>query len=316
MQFKEIIDRERENIIVLVLTVLAIWFTNYIDFFYFKYWVGEDIALAIYCVMGIALYIAFQVIIQFFVFTRVKIKPTDQTYTEFMVKPLDGFSYLAMLEVEIPKGWEITDCYVTLEKIIPIYYDDRVLIERKFAEWFSDKIKPEFKKLRWKNPNSNQSECKINIGEESNRESFFVGKLNNGSVKDRNGIGARIDNFEFCLCSAKPTQIDFKKRGLYEISLLLHWKRNDRKMIDKKFTGYIYSEIINDVYYKIFVREGDYNKDKEVPKPLLEKVEIEQKVDDVLEKPKTVKKRTASKNTNAKGKKKEKSLQKKTSRKL
>jgi hypothetical protein len=197
MRFREILDRERENITILVLTVLAIWFTNYVDVFYLKYWVGEDTALAIYCVMGIVLYVIFQVIFQLVVFARVKIKPTQQVYTEVMSKPLEGFSYLAMLDVEIPKGWEITDCYVTLEKIIPIYYDDGVLVDKKFSQWFSTKIKPEFKKLRWKNPNSNQGECKINVGEESNRESFFVGKLNNGLVKDRNGIDVRIDNFDF-----------------------------------------------------------------------------------------------------------------------
>jgi hypothetical protein len=285
MQFREILDRERENITILILTVLAIWYTNYVDFFYFKYWVGEDVALAIYCVMGIVLHVILQAIYQFFVFTKVKIKPIQGGHTEVMTKPLEGFSYFAMLDVEIPKGWEITDCYVTLEKIIPVYYDDRVLIDEKFSQWFSDRIKPEFKKLRWKNPNSNQGECKINIGEESNRESFFVGKINNGSVKDRNGIDVRIDNFEFCLCSAKPTQIDFKKRGLYEISLLFHWKRAGRRMLDKKFNGYIYSENSNGVYYKIFVREGNYNKDKDVPKPLLKKAE------EVHEKPKEIKKR-------------------------
>ena len=241
MYFREILDRERENITILIVTILAIWYTNYVDWFYLKYWVGDDAAFAIYCVGGIAIYVVLQAVLQLFIFTKVKIKSTDQTHTEFMPKPFEGFSYLAMLDVEIPKGWEITDCYVTLEKIIPVYYDDRVLIDREFSEWFSDKIKPEFKKLRWKNPNSDQSECKINIGEESNRESFFVGKLNNGLVKDRNGIDTRIDNFEFCLCSAKPSQIDFKKRGLYEISLLFHWKRNGRKMLDKKFNGYIYS---------------------------------------------------------------------------
>ena len=65
----------------------------------------------------------------------------------------------------------------------------------------------------------------------------------------------------------------------------------------------------------MFVREGDYNKDKEVPKPLLEKPEIVQRTDDVREKPKTVKKRTASKKTNTKGKKKGKYKQKKASKK-
>ena len=314
MYFREILDRERENITILIVTVLAIWYTNYVDWFYLKYWVGADAALAIYCVVGIVLYVILQAIFQLFIFTRVKIKPTDQVHTEVMPKPLEGFSYLAMLDVEIPKGWEITDCYVTLEKIVPIYYDDKVLIDQKFSQWFSEKIKPEFKKLRWKNPNSNQGECKINIGEESNRESFFVGKLNNGSVKDRNGIDARIDNFEFCLCSAKPTQIDFKKRGLYEISLLFHWKRNGRRMLDKKFDGYIYSENSNGVYYRIFVRAGDCNKDKDVPEPLLEKVEIVQTTDDVREKPKTIKKKITARKMGAE-RKKRKSLKKRTSQK-
>jgi hypothetical protein len=124
MQFREILERERENITMLILTVLAIWFTNHVDFFYLKYWVGKDAAPAIYCVMGILLYVIFQAIYQLVVFTRVKIKPTQEAHTEVMSKPLEGFSYYAMLDVEIPKGWEITDCYVTLEKIVSVYYDD------------------------------------------------------------------------------------------------------------------------------------------------------------------------------------------------
>jgi hypothetical protein len=268
MHFSEIFDRERDSIITLVLTILAIWYTNYVDIFYFKYWVGDDEALAIYCFFGIVLHIIFQTIYQFIIFTRVKIKPSEQSYSEVMPRPLDGFSYFAMLDVEIPTGWEITDCYVTLEKIVPIYYYDKILIDQKFSEWLSDKIKPEFKKLRWKNPNSNQGECKVNIGEDSNKESILVGKVNNAIAKDVNGIDVKIDNFEFCLCSSKPTQIDFKNRGLYKISLVFHWKRSGRRMMDKIFNGYIYSD-----NWRIFVREGDYSKDKDIPKPLPKKIE-------------------------------------------
>ncbi len=76
---------------------------------------------------------------------------------------------------------------------------------------------------------------------------------------------------------------------------LFHWKRDGRKILDKKFDGYVYSENSNEVYYKIYVREGDYNKDKDVPKPLLKKAEIVHKVDEVHEKPKEIKKRTTIK---------------------
>jgi len=43
-------------------------------------------------------------------------------------------------------------------------------------------------------------------------------------------------------------------------------------MISKTFNGYIYSEAKGSVY-KLIVREGDYRKDKDIPKPLLQKVE-------------------------------------------
>ncbi len=56
-----------------------------------------------------------------------------------MSKPLEGFSYFAMLDVEIAKGWEITECYVTLEKIVPIYYDDRVIIDQNSHNRFLTK---------------------------------------------------------------------------------------------------------------------------------------------------------------------------------
>jgi hypothetical protein len=80
-------------------------------------------------------------------------------------------------------------------------------------------------------------------------------------------------------------------------------------MLDKKFDGYIYSENSNEVYYKILVREGDYSKDKDVPKPLLKKAETIHKADEVQEKPKEIKKRT----TATKGRKMGKSSQKKIS---
>jgi hypothetical protein len=265
MQLREIAYRERERFIMAIIPILSIVALNYYNLLNLKDYFGSDLALAIYGLIGIVIYLISVAIEAILVPIRIKVVPMQNHYHEVLPKPWDGNEFFAGLDVIIPKAWELTDCLVTLEKITPIYYEDRVLLDTKFTKWFSDKTKPEYKSLRWKKPSAGY---RVNIGEgdASNRETVLVVKIVKGIVKDVRNKKVDIKTLDFCLFNAKSTSVSFHPFGLYEIDLVLYWRRNGIKG-SKNLSGYIYS----DGNYKTLLRLGDYNKDKDIPKPLLKK---------------------------------------------
>lgn len=269
----QLFDRYEGNVTVFIITLISFIFANGFDILGFKGRFGVDFANIYYFVVSFTIYFLFAILRDiFWVWGRVKIVSNPNGHQEYVKNgPFEGFDFYIGLDMVIPQGWEITDCYATLEKAIPVYYENRVLLDRKFSEWFFNKTKPEYKALRWKSPLS-EDNYKINIGENSNRETVFVGKIIFGTITDAKNKTADIRTFDFCLHRLDKSAIKFNQLGLYEISIMFHWKYNNRKMISKTFNGYIYSEA-KDSVHKLIVREGDYNKDKDIPKPLLHKVE-------------------------------------------
>ena len=192
--------------------------------------------------------------------SKIKFSQMKTVHHEKLEEPIGGDSLSGGIDITIPKDWILIDCYVTLEKVVPIYYQDRILIDDKKSAFHSTLLEPEYKRLRWKSPLAG-NDCKINIGENRNTESILIGRTLRGDK-------IPLRKFEYCLCStADPKQFEPKRLGLYEISIILHWYRNGIKR-EKEFDGYIYSEVIDNMS-RITVGEGDYNENPYIPKPIL-----------------------------------------------
>jgi len=264
MQLKELLDRERGNLIILIFSFLAWSVLHWFDIFSLGNRIGEEFAFIIYLIGFYILYL----ILSFFyekyaIQNRIKIKNSKEFYTEKFNDLEDGKKFYGYLTVEIPANWIIANCYVTLERIIPIYQEDNVLLKREISEWYSDQIKPKYKKLRWRSPSSYENSTKINIGENSNKESFSVGKIVTGKFGD-----TEIKTFDFDVQQINPSSINFMRFGLYEFTIRFHWKRNGREMIPKKIDGYIYSRVKNGLK-EIRVGLGDFCDNNKIPKPIL-----------------------------------------------
>lgn len=269
MEFKEIFDRERGNLTMLILSIIAWIVLQWFDLFYLNYWLGEGFAFIAYLLSFYLIYLGVSIIYEIgAVQNRIKITKSKKPHAE-SIKGENTVckSLYGCLEVEIPKGWIITDCYVTIEKITPIYYKNKVPLPEEFSLWLSNATKPEYKMLHWKSPYSYHNATIINIGEDSNRETFSVGKIVSSKIKEINGKIADIITFEFDVAKINQSVLNIMQFGLYEISIKFHWKRNGREMIGKKVDGYIYSRAEGRVK-EIRVGVGDYNNDESIPKPL------------------------------------------------
>jgi hypothetical protein len=264
MAFREIFDRERENLSMLILSLFT-WLVLYVfDFLKLKEKYGLEIAFAVYSVAAYLIYISMCAIYEKFVVPRkIKFVQSKKMFDENIQAPFTGKIFYGYLDVLIPSEWIITDCYITLERVIPVYYEDKVLLDRKISEWFSNEIKPEYKMLHWRSPSSIQNATKINIGENSNRESISIGKITIGKIVDTD-----IKAFEFDVQKFNPNELNFMQCGLYEFSITFHGKRNGRETISKKVDGYIYSRAENWLR-EIRVGLGDYHHDADIPKPLI-----------------------------------------------
>jgi len=255
MSFWEIIDRERENLTMLILTLLT--------FLLIKQFNEQTIKESIYILL---IYFGWIILNYFFgkiiILRRIKISHSNEMYEEKIDVLEKGEIFYGFLDVEIPEKWVITDCYVTLERKKPIYYEDRTLIREDHSEWYSEIGKPEYKMLHWRSPLSNQEKTKISIGENTNREAFSVGKIITGKLEN-----VEINTFSFDMHRKKPGEIDFNHFGLYEFTIIFHWKRNNRNMISKKVDGYIYTRSLKGLR-EIRVGVGNYKDDKRVPAPI------------------------------------------------
>lgn len=202
---------------------------------------------------------------------KIKISHSSEMYDEKFDNLVDGKKFYGFLDIEIPNNWVITDCYITLERKTPIYYEDKVLIQEDFSEWFSKNAKLEYKKLHWRSPSSYQGKTKIDIGENSNREPFSVGKIITGKFGN-----TEINTFSFDVLQKNPGEIDFNHFGLYEFTIRFHWKKHNREMITKEVNGYIYSQSTNGIK-EIWAGIGNYKDDKRVPAPINNESENGQK---------------------------------------
>ena len=255
MSFFEIFDRERENLTILILTLLA-----YLLIYKFESQaiIETTIILGIYIVVIILNFFFLKLIL----LRRIKIKESKENYQEDFKVLKKGKKFFGFLDIEIPEHWKISDCYITLESIKPIYYADRILITEDGQKMLSDFMKPEQRLLHWRSSLSYQNKTKLIIGENSNRESFSIGKIVTGEFGD-----AEINTFNFDVQRNNPNMIDFKQFGLYEFSIKFHWKKHNREMIPKKIDGYIYSQYKNGIKI-IRVGVGNYKSNENIPKPI------------------------------------------------
>ena len=269
MSFRDILEKGPGAFMSLMLTASALILVRLFDVFCLKQRWGIEIALIINL---IGLYFIYFIIVYFYqryaILGRINIISSTAYLSESFTDPYVGKRHYGYLEVVIPINWMITDCYVTLERLVPIYFEDRVLIDLEFDEWYSSNVSPEYKLFHWKSPLSYRNGTKIDIGENSNKETFSVGKVITGEIKDTNGQMVDISTFEFDTPKNNPRAIHFTQCGLYEISIKFHWRRNGREMIGKKVDGYIYTRAEGGIR-EIRVGIGDYNDNKNVPKPLL-----------------------------------------------
>lgn len=307
----ELYYAHEENLGMILFSLVSYWIVSVFGPFKSELEIilGEDGVSVFYLATVYIAYLLWATVASYLHAKKIKLRSTY--YDEASKKPpILGHTYYAGLEVEIPENWEITDCYVTIEKAVLIYGQNHVLMNEKFSTWFADKTKPIFKRLRPKSPYAGQ-DGKITIGDNSKKEIFCVGQINMGFSTIKSGDRKQeipMRNFEFSLLSIPNTTIKFESFGLYQISLFFHWSSRGRKMPATHFDGYLYSNIEPDLstgrFPVLILGEGDYRKDARIPAPLSEEVKHEEKAQ-----PKNSRKKTGQQ-------KKRKSSQKMTSSKL
>jgi hypothetical protein len=269
----------RGNLMIAVITLIAYAITSGFDVFGWGKEANGNLGNIGYLLISFGIFFALDIVWNLcFIHSRIKVAPKNRFDDGEMMSLGDpwkcGTQYFVGCDIEIPNGWKITDCYVTLDKVMAVYYSDKVLLNPDSATWLSNRTQPEYKLLRWKSPLANQQDCSLTIGKNSNKETFFVSRITIGSINDPKGNNADIETFEFWLCSSKETFISFKQPGLYEVWLSFHWSRFNRTMIAKKFKGYLYVEIKNR-YPRVIFRSGNYRDDSDVPKPLPQQTEAQ-----------------------------------------
>lgn len=270
MRLSELFEMERGNLLILLLSALIWGLIKINGLFNLVEKIGIEFTLALGVFVAYLVYFFLMIIYQwFFVLGRVKVlsvkNPKVKTVSN---EHLSAKNYYGALAVEIPKSWTVTDCYITLEKITPVYFTDQKLLDEKTAKWFSGVTKPEYRMLKWESIFAYNNETKINIGENSNREIFFVGQVISGTIKDLYGNKQDFESFEFSLAKKNEEIISFTRPGLYEISLLLNWMRDGKRMIGKKIKCYLHASITGRER-RIKVGLGKYKDDEDIPRGVL-----------------------------------------------
>lgn len=270
MRLSELFGKHGGGLMTALLAIAVYYLLEFNGIFGLADLKGKNFAITV-CLLAIPfIYFfldwAFQ---KFIVLERIKISETKNSLVKSVsCENLTGQRFYGYLDVEIPVGWVITDCYITVEKITPVYFEDQIALDEKTAEWFSDKTKPEYRMLTWQNLLKEQQITKKNIGENSNKETFFVGQVTVSVLKDVDGNKFDFNGFEFSLAKSEKILSRNDKPGLYEFSLNFNWMHNGRRMKEVEKDGYIYAST-KEGEPKIRVGLGDYNKDKDIPKPLL-----------------------------------------------
>jgi len=265
MSFKQIIARERDAIMNVLISIITGVLLYFLDFFNLKNTIGYEFALICYTAPSIFVYL----LLTFFAekIKNGKIKITPISCTEKTNKNFVGFSYFCGLEIEIPKDWDVTECYAVLEYSNPIYNSDRKYFDKEIREHFNHSDMRN-KRLSWQNPYS--SGCKIDFGEHS-KEIVNIAQINIGTyiTKSQN---MDIESFEFSFCHTKPSEYPRDIFGLHEVSVSIHWKLDGIKRTPILFNGYLLSKIEIDnnggFHPQLILRKGDYREDKEIPSPL------------------------------------------------
>jgi len=292
----DFITADESNVGMIIFTLFAFILMNTFDIFDLKdskYW-GETGASIVYLLFVFLLYYSWAAVKLFHIREKIHFHPVYITETSKKVKR--GHTLYTGLEIEIPEGWEITDCYVTIEKMRMVYDKENVLLDPKLSTWLADRKKPEFKRLAWKSPYASL-DGKLTIGDNTNKEIILVGQVSKGYVGTSENL-MEIENFEFALVSTENSKLIFESFGLYTLSMSFHWTQNGKRMIPKPFNGYLYATMRGS-FPKLILKEGDYSNDNEIPigveKPVVQSVVKE--VENVSQKTTKITKRKSPKRT-------------------
>ncbi len=269
MQLSELFDLERGNLMILILSAI-VWGLIKINGLFCLVEINDiENAFAIGLLASYIVYFILLILWQrYCVIGRIKINVTKNPLVESVAQgKMTGKRFYGSLDVVIPKNWVAEECYVFVDEMKPKYFKNQVALEEQIAEWFAGVTAPEYRMLTWKSMMSERLNTKINIGENSNKETFFIGQVTTGKLFDDYGNEGDIDAFEFCHPKKEGEIISHYRSGLYEFSLLFNWKRNGKRMIKKKIKGYIYSSK-KEGERKITVGLGDYRNDEAIPEPL------------------------------------------------
>jgi hypothetical protein len=266
MSFKQIFLRDWGAILMVPISTIAGIFSYFWDFLNLKSIMSDEFALLLYTLLAVGIYILLVYLKENL--NNKKLTITPVYYLGDTNKNFVGHSYFCGLEIEIPKNWDVTECYAILDRTSPVYNKDRKYFEKEVREILSYSEK-QYKRLSWRSPYA--PGCKIDIGGYSNKEVINIAQINLGTyvTKSQN---INIENFEFSFCQNQPNKFKYDIFGLHEVSISIHWKLDGIKRTPILFEGYLFSKIEGTdgggIKPTIILRKGDYREDKEIPTPL------------------------------------------------
>jgi hypothetical protein len=256
---------------------------NGLDIFGLKDKFGEGFAFASYVLIGFGLwYLLYWCFIKLILIPNIKI--TGKRDTENASKGgLIGLSDYALLEIETPPYFDITDCYMKIVKI-QFIMDELGRSSEAYTDWVEINKVIDKKYLR-KNLLCRNKDAKygyiINVAG-AEKEYFYVAQINFGTrvetfivnpgntdkeIKTKQAT-RNIRNFEFTTRDSRES-FKYERMGLYEISIALYWKLDKMDMRELIYNGYIYSTMIptddGGTDNILFIRSGDWRQDKDIP---------------------------------------------------
>jgi hypothetical protein len=229
-----------ENVPMLIVTIAASLFFAYFDFMGLKDRFGDGVGVGIYVVIGISFwYLISEAFIRWVFIPNISIR--DGGLSDGGLKSSVAISEYAGLEVTPPPFFDITDCYMTIEKAIRVLdeYGERLSSEVEFEKQVGDQHIG--KHLLCANKlSTNGYMIDIPGGKP---DSFFVAQINIGPTPAKDGSWVFM-NFEFSeIEKLKSNYRSEKPLGLYEVSVDFHFRLDNRKMNPIRVDGYAYSSV-------------------------------------------------------------------------
>lgn len=252
---------------MLTITLAASLFFAYFDIINLRDKLGDGVGVGVYVVISLSIwYLISEAFIRWVFIPNISIR--EGGFSEGGQKPSVAVSEYAGLEITPPPYFDITDCYITIEKAIRVLdeYGERLSSETGFEEGVGKQHVG--KHLLCANKLS-ENGYMIDIPG-GKPDSFFVAQINIGPTRTKDDSWDFI-NFEFSeVEKLKGNLRSEKPLGLYEVSVDLHFTLNSRKMKPIRYDGYVYSSVetlnTGESETTVIVRRGDWrNQLHEIP---------------------------------------------------